>query len=139
MNKSFYYELISINNIFGIIFTHLMVCWFFSSKIYLVLSSRSSLPMFIPDLEKNLCHLVENEKKMEIILCLLKMVARQKQTSLNPVVFLLNMALRYHWEAQCFSYRWTQDIFLDFHKYIVPVCSISLHWVSDWSLKTQNE
>ena len=63
---------------------------------------------------------------------LVNMVDRVERTSLYPVFFpawfLLNVALHYHGEAQCFFYWQVQGIFLeDFHAYITAVERISLH------------
>ena len=87
-------------------------------------------------------HFVENEKDgNHLVQGLMNML---EYISLNSIFFLvwflLNVALHYHKEAQCFSYWWVQAIFLlNFHVYIVAVESINLHWVSDCGLKTQNE
>ena len=115
----------------------------------LVSSSRSFPLTFSPDLlEKIFCHsehFVEKEKSENHLLQgLVTMVDGVEQTSQNPIFFpawfLLNIALCYYQEAKRFSNWQVQGIFLeDFHRHISAVESISLYWVSDYGLKTQNE
>ena len=52
----------------------------------------------------------------------------QLKSNIFPARFLVNVALRYHGEAQCFSHRRVRGIFLeDFHVHIAAVESINLH------------
>ena len=134
----------SINSIFAIILNHL---WLFISllvhlrKIQLISNSRNLTLKFSPDLLEKMfwCleHFVENEKRWK------SFGARfgeygVEQTYLNlifsPVWLLLNVTLYHHGGAQCFSYQW--EAFL---AHIAAVEGLSLHWVSDCRLKTQNE
>ena len=87
----------------------------------------------------------ENEKDWNHLMqCLLNIANGEEQTSLNliyfPSCFLLNVALCYLGEAQCFSYWKGWGIFLqDFHANTTAVASLNLHWLCDCGLKTQNQ
>ena len=70
-----------------------MVCWFLSSKIQLLSSSRSIPQTFSPDLLENIFwnveHIVENEKDgNHLVHGLMNMMDGVEQTSLNPIFFL---------------------------------------------------
>ena len=73
------------------------------------------------------------------------MVDGVEQTNLNPISFipvwfLLNLTLCYLREAQRFSKWRVQDvIFEDIRAHIAAAKSISLHWVSNCRLKTQDQ
>ena len=74
---------------------------------------------------------------------LVNMVDNIEQTRQNPIFFpawfLLNLSLHYYREVLHLIYWCVLSIFLEhFHAPVTAVEGIILHWVIDYSLKTQN-
>ena len=84
-----------------------VACRFFSNKIQLVSSSTSFSQTFSPDLpEKKFCHWRENEKRWKWLGARSSEYGGSGRTDKHNsnTLFLVNVTLRYHGEAQRFSY-----------------------------------
>ena len=138
---------ILINSIFAIILNHLL--------LFIRLLVDSSQLKFSEFQTQNVCHKCDLLKKIfcyseyfaenkkdgnHLVQDLVNMLNGTEQTSLNLTFFLawilLNVALYYHKEDQCFSDYQVWGIFLEnFHIHVATVECISLQWVSDYNLK----
>ena len=129
----------------SILVIYVVACWFLSSKIQQVSSSKCFPQKFSPDLLEKFClfgHCLEKEKYgNHLVQGLVNMVDKVEETNRNPIFypawFLPNVVLskeKHNVSPIDECKKFSEKIFI----HVVTVESISPHWESDYGLKTQN-